>query len=72
MCVLLPAVVAWRLPSLLRRGPTDSEKAISDLRPVPAPLNRLLLTSLQLENCILARGIPLPWGSSIVAVGRKP
>jgi SAM-dependent methyltransferase len=72
MCVLLPAVVAWRLPTLFRRGATNSETASSDLRPVPAPLNRLLLTALQLENRILSRGIPLPWGSSIVAVGRKP
>jgi SAM-dependent methyltransferase len=72
MSMLLPAVVAWRLPSLFRRGSTDSERAISDLRPVPAPLNRLLLTALQVENRVLARGIPLPWGSSIVAVGRKP
>jgi SAM-dependent methyltransferase len=71
MCLLLPAVVAWRLPSLLRRGSADSETANSDLRPVPAPLNRLLLTALQLENRILSRGISLPWGSSIVAVGRK-
>jgi hypothetical protein len=72
MCVLLPAVVIRRLPTLLLRGAKDSERAISDLRPVPAPLNRVLLTALQLENRVLARGIPLPWGSSIVAVGRKP
>jgi SAM-dependent methyltransferase len=72
MCVLLPAVVAWRLPSLLGLGAKDSQTAISDLRPVPAPLNRLLLTALQLENRVLSRGISLPWGSSIVAVGRKP
>ena len=36
MCVLLPAVVARRLPSLLRRRSTDSETATSDLRPVSA------------------------------------
>jgi SAM-dependent methyltransferase len=72
MCALLPAVVARRLPSLFGRGSTDSERAISDLRPVPAPLNRLLLTALQIENRILSRGLPLPWGSSLVAVGRKP
>jgi len=72
MCALLPAVVAWRLPSLFGRGSTDSERVTSDLRPVPELLNRLLLTALQLENRVLARGVPLPWGSSIVAVGRKP
>jgi SAM-dependent methyltransferase len=72
MSLLFPALVARRLPSLFRRGSTNSEQAISDLRPASPPLNRLLLTALQLENHVIARGVPLPWGSSIVAVGRRP
>lgn len=72
MCVLFPAVVASRLPSLLRRESADSETAISDLHPARASLNRVLLSALRCENRVITRGCRLPWGSSIVAVGRKP
>ncbi|HVJ85173.1 MAG TPA: class I SAM-dependent methyltransferase [Caulifigura sp.] len=71
MCLLFPAVVVSRLPSLLRRG-SGSDTDQSDLQPVRASLNNGLRTALRLENRMLARGLRLPWGSSIVAVARKP
>jgi SAM-dependent methyltransferase len=77
MFLLFPAIVIRRLPSLLFRGTADSqrvssEQACSDLRPAGASVNRWLTSTVQIENRILARGIRFPWGSSIVAVGRKP
>jgi len=72
MFLLFPAVVLRRLPSLLRREPAGSDEASSDLQPARASLNRVLLSALRLENRLIAQGIRLPWGSSIVAVGRKP
>ncbi len=71
MCLLFPAVVIRRLPSLLRRG-AASDRDQSDLQPVRASLNNGLRTALRLENRMLAHGLRLPWGSSILAVARKP
>lgn len=72
LCALFPAVVLSRLPSLLREQPPPAQ-ARSDLHSVPGPfVNRTLLGVLSLENRLLARGVPLPWGSSVFAVGRKP
>jgi SAM-dependent methyltransferase len=70
MCLLFPAVVLSRLPSLLRR--TDEEKARSDVQETSPAVNGLLSGLLSFENRLVARGLPLPWGSSVFAVGRKP
>ena len=71
LCFLFPAVVATRLPSLIRR-PTDSADARSDLHAVPgAALNRGLFSVLRAENALIARGYSLPWGSSVFAIARR-
>ncbi len=72
MFLLFPAIVARRLPSVVRRGAANRELIRSDLQPVRASVNRALVSVLHVENRLIARGIRLPWGSSIVAVGRKP
>jgi len=72
MFVLFPAIVARRAPSLLRRRCEDSRNAVSDLSSIPPLMNRVLLTALKAENRVITRGVPFPFGSSIVAVGRKP
>ncbi len=72
MCLLFPAVVAGRLPGMLRarRG---GASARSDLHAVPGPAVSAVLTRvLAAENAWIARGLRLPWGSSVFAVGRKP
>lgn len=65
---LLPLVVARRLPELIRLSHNTSSR---DLEMPPAWLNRWLLRLVQHENRYLARGGKLPFGSSIIAVGRK-
>lgn len=71
LCALFPLVVLSRLPSLLRARPSDSE-AHSDLHDVPAEtLNRTLYAAVRAENAAIARGIRLPFGSSVYAIGRK-
>lgn len=71
MCLLFPAVVAARLPSIL--GPRPAlEAARSDLQRHPGPVsNRALLRVLLAENALTAAGTRLPFGSSVLAVGRR-
>jgi SAM-dependent methyltransferase len=72
LCLLLPLVAAARLPERLR-PPADAAQARSDLHRVPSePVNRALFAALRPENALVARGVRLPFGSSIFAVGRKP
>ena len=72
MCLLFPAVVVSRLPSLWRRARQLQDlDDISDVRLPPRWLNRGLTNVIRLENRLIARGVPLGWGSSIIAVGRK-
>jgi SAM-dependent methyltransferase len=72
MCLLFPLVVVSRLPSLLFRIHTSSAAEVrSDLRLPVAPLNVLLRTVVTVENRAIGRGMQFPWGSSLVAVGRK-
>ncbi|MDZ4688675.1 MAG: class I SAM-dependent methyltransferase [Planctomycetaceae bacterium] len=73
MCLLFPAVIASRLPSLLF-GAAAGKHAVarSDLNLPPRWLNAGLTGIVKLENWSIARGMRFPWGSSIIAVGRKP
>jgi len=64
--LLFPVVMLVRLRDKLRRGP-----AKVDLPPVPDWLNRLLIRVQEWEGRWTARH-RLPWGSSVVAVARKP
>lgn len=72
LCLLLPVVVLARVPGMIRarRGKEDAR---SDLHSVPGrTANRILFRVLRAENALIARGIRLPWGSSVFAIGRKP
>jgi len=70
LCLLLPLVAAVRLPGILKR--VEPDRARSDLHLAPsAPVNRLLFRLLALENRLIARGISLPFGSSVLAIARK-
>jgi hypothetical protein len=64
--VLFPAFVASRLRARLRTG--DASTEISE---VTSWVNRVLV-ALQDAEGYLASRLRLPWGSSVVAVGRKP
>jgi SAM-dependent methyltransferase len=66
----LPLLVLSRLPGMLRRR-GDAE-ARSDLHHEPGPLeSALLLGPLRVENALVARGLRMPWGSSVFAVARR-
>lgn len=68
--LLLPVAVAARLAR--RRGAHDEkEGATSDVRPVPALLNRVLGWSLAAEAALLRR-VDLPVGLSAYVVARRP
>jgi SAM-dependent methyltransferase len=65
--LLFPLVVLSRLVEKFRRGP-----AKASLPRVPNGLNVFLVRLLALEGGWIRGGIRLPWGSSVVAVARKP
>lgn len=68
LCTLLfPAVAAFRL---LQRKPTAAQPPRSDLKPLPTPINEALTAVMRLER-VLLRGFDLPFGSSILVLGRK-
>jgi SAM-dependent methyltransferase len=63
---LFPVVVITRMGEKLRRGP-----ARASLPAVPGWMNRALIRLQEIEARLLLR-FDLPWGSSVVAVARKP
>jgi SAM-dependent methyltransferase len=72
LCLLFPAIAASRLAHM-GRARSRPEQARSDLHAPPGPaLSAALLACLRLENRWIARGVRLPWGSSVFAIGRKP
>ena len=70
ICFLFPAVVLQRLPSLLGSKP-KMEEAKSGMNTPWKVTNSILKSYLDIENKAVQLGIPLPWGSSVFAVGRK-
>lgn len=72
LSALLPFLALSRLARRRRARPGDPA-ARSDLhRPPPPWLNTALLEVVRAENRLIARGVGLPWGSSVFAVGRRP
>ncbi|MCK5803809.1 MAG: methyltransferase domain-containing protein [Lentisphaeria bacterium] len=66
--LLFPLACAVRLSRRLLRAPGATQ---SDLNSPPALLNSLLQNVLCLENRLLSANISLPFGLSVLAVGRK-
>lgn len=64
---LFPVVVATRLVEKLKPGP-----ARASLPQVPGWANRALIGLQRVEGRQIVRWGRLPWGSSVVAVARKP
>jgi SAM-dependent methyltransferase len=66
-CLIFPAVAAFRALRQLRgRAETGS-----DVFPLPRPLTACLLAVQAAERALL-RVVPLPFGSSVLCVARKP
>jgi hypothetical protein len=65
--VLFPMALMERL---MRRWICPEKKAATLGLP-PAPINWAMETSFASERFLLARGIPLPWGLSLVGVVRR-
>jgi ubiquinone/menaquinone biosynthesis C-methylase UbiE len=69
MTALFPAVALYRLLERIRRRPDAAPEA--HVVPVPGMVNKLLLALLAVELAV-ARRVSLPFGVSLLAVGRKP
>jgi SAM-dependent methyltransferase len=67
-CLVFPAVAAFRLARRLGGRPEESG---SDVFPLPRPLTAGLLAVQAVERALL-RAVPLPFGSSVLCVARKP
>ncbi|MGH0032424.1 MAG: class I SAM-dependent methyltransferase [Myxococcota bacterium] len=73
LCALLPLVAATRLPGARRAKRGGEAGARSQLHAGSGgALGSLLYGALRAENALVARGVRLPFGSSVFAVGRKP
>jgi len=71
LCLLFPLVVLKRLPGILKPRSAASV-ARSDLHGTPSkPLNTFLYGIVRAENELISRGVSLPWGSSVFAIGKK-
>jgi SAM-dependent methyltransferase len=71
MTALFPALVLSRLGTIGR--PPDLAQARSDLHREPSAItNTVLGRILSGESRLVARGVRLPFGSSVFAIGRKP
>jgi SAM-dependent methyltransferase len=70
LCALLPIVAATRLPG--RRARADAGAARSQLHAGQGgAASAALFAVLRAENALIARGVALPFGSSVFAIGRK-
>ncbi|CAN5384377.1 class I SAM-dependent methyltransferase [soil metagenome] len=65
--LLFPFVIVSRIVEKFRKGP-----AKASLPAVPDWTNAFLIRLLSLESRLVASGVRLPWGSSVVALARKP
>jgi SAM-dependent methyltransferase len=72
MFLLFPLVVLARLPSILRGGDRNARTARSELQLPHRMINSVLRRIVQFENRMIGAGLRFPWGSSLVAIGRKP
>lgn len=71
LCLLFPAVLAARLPSMFRARDRNVQ-AKSDLySESKGPSNEILYQVMAAESRLIARGVRLPWGSSVFAIGRR-
>ena len=66
-CTLFPIVLAVHVLERLRHDDSGSSN-----RAYPAPVNAALRAVLRAEAALIRRGLKLPWGSSLIAVLRRP
>lgn len=53
------------------RGKPGGEEAPADMRPIPGFTNEILLGAAMLEAWVIGRGIPMPFGTTLVRVARR-
>jgi SAM-dependent methyltransferase len=68
--VLFPPAVAKRLLERSTPDAAESKDAEPDLWQPPEPLNSLLENAVAVESLAIPRGLPLPFGLSVLAVAR--
>jgi SAM-dependent methyltransferase len=72
MASVLPLMwLGRRLAGMIRRNKSGYESFRQELRVIPV-FNEIMLLLLQWETRLLAQGRALPFGVSLLAVGRKP
>lgn len=69
--VLFPLTAAVRAFQRLR-GLESPDETLGDFRVPPAPVNALLAGALSIEARLLASGLNMPVGSSLLCLARKP
>lgn len=67
---LFPAILLWRLATRRSAARTEADGK-SDVHPTPGLINRLLL-GVVLTDQRIGEAIPIPFGTSVFGVARKP
>lgn len=71
-CLPFPAVAVYRALCRIFTDTSNPEQVSSDVE-MPHPLlNRIMLSVCRGENALIARGVRLPFGTSVFAVARRP
>ena len=68
--LLFPAIAAYRLALQRLSPPSGDDVPRSELKPLPTPINAGFAGIMRIERALL-RGVNLPFGSSILVLGRK-
>ena len=69
--ILFPITAAVRVAQRLRGLKTGDENP-GDFYVPPAPVNALLSGALAIESALVAAGVNMPFGSSLLCLARKP
>jgi SAM-dependent methyltransferase len=68
---LFPLLLAKRAVEALERKKAGDDLARSSNQALPGPVNRAFLGMLLAESRVIEKGHRLPWGSSLIALGRR-
>ena len=64
-------MVLFPLMVVTRKLWTGRNRPVSDVRPFPGPVDALCRAATAIERALLRRGLPLPFGGSVIAVAVK-
>jgi SAM-dependent methyltransferase len=65
-------LLGWKLISKLKPGKRDMKGTAPDMNPIHPFTNTVLRALATLESNVIVVGVPMPFGTTVVCVARKP